>query len=193
MFVTLTLQKNMSRIGKQPITIPENVTVNIKGSQVEVKKDQSVLTQAIPTGIKVELKDKQVIVTKTSETNQTKALHGLVRSLIQNMVVGVTDGFKKTLELQGTGYRVAAKGSDIELSLGFSHPVTYSPPEGIKLEVQGQTTILVTGLDKQLVGQVAATIRNFRSPDAYKGKGVRYQGEEIKLKPGKTAKAAEGA
>ncbi len=183
----------MSRIGKQPITIPENVSINIKDDSVVVKNNNLELSQAIPEGIKVETKDNSVIITRLKETRQVKALHGLIRSLINNMIIGVTEGFQKTLELHGTGYRVAAKGKDIELSLGFSHPVNYQTPEGVKLEVQGQTIIVISGADKQLVGQVAAKIRQFRSPDAYKGKGIRYKGEQVKLKPGKAAKAAEGA
>lgn len=183
----------MSRIGKKPITIPDNVIVTIKDQKVTVKKEQTILTQIIPSGIKVDQKDNQIVVTKTTDTRQTKALHGLIRSLIQNMIIGVTDGYNKTLELHGTGYRVAAKGKGIELSLGFSHPVTYEAPEKIKLEVTNQTTIVVTGADKQQVGEVAAKIRQFRTPDAYKGKGIRYLGEVVKLKPGKAAKAAEGA
>ena len=183
----------MSRIGKQPITIKDNVTVTVKDQKVTVKKDQLSLEQAIPNGIKVEVKDNQVIVTKTATTRQTKALHGLVRSLIQNMIIGVTEGYQKTLELHGTGYRVVAKGEGIEMSLGFSHPVTYEASKGVKLEVTNQTTIVISGANKQQVGEVAAKIRQFRTPDAYKGKGIRYLGEVVKLKPGKAAKAAEGA
>ena len=123
-------------------------------------------------------------------TKTSKALHGLTRSLIQNMVIGVTQGFTKTLELQGTGYRVKPQGQGIELSLGFSHPIIYQAPAGIKLEVKDQKIITISGPDKQMVGQVAAELRHFRPPDVYKGKGVRYQGETVKLKPGKAAKAA---
>lgn len=183
----------MSRIGKKPITVPENVNVSVTGSKVIVKKDQTELSETIPSGIKVEIKDNLILVTTTDTNRQTKAFHGLTRSLIQNMIIGAIEGYKKTLELQGTGYRVAAKGKGIELALGFSHPVSYEAPEGIKLEVQGQTIIVISGTDKQLVGEVAAKIRQFRKPDAYKGKGIRYKGEHIKLKPGKAAKAAEGA
>ena len=181
----------MSRIGKQPIIIPENVTVTIKGDEVLVKKDQTQLTQKIPMGIKVKLKDNIVIVSKLKNTKQTKALHGLVRSLIQNMVIGVTEGYKKTLELQGTGFRVAAKGKGIELALGFSHPVVYEAPEGVKLEVTNQTTIIVSSANKQKVGEVAATIRHFKTPDSYKGKGIRYIDEHVRKKEGKKAVASE--
>ena len=180
----------MSRIGKQPITIKEGVTVTIKDDIVSVKSAKAELTERIPENIKVEVKDNQILVSVTKPTKQSKAFHGLTRSLIANMMTGVTDGYTKTLELQGTGYRVNSKGKDIELSLGFSHPVEYQAPEGIILEVQDQKLIIITGINKQLVGQVAAKIRNLRSPDSYKGKGVRYQGEVVKLKPGKAAKAA---
>lgn len=183
----------MSRIGQKPITVPENVTVTIDKDQVTVKKDQLELSQAIPENIKVELKDQVITVTKTKDNRQAKAFHGLIRSLIQNMIIGVTDGYTKTLELQGTGFRVAAKDKGIEMSLGFSHPVKYQAPEGVKLEVQGQTLIVISGANKQLVGEVTAKIKGFKKPDAYKGKGIRYKGEQIKLKPGKAAKAAEGA
>jgi large subunit ribosomal protein L6 len=182
----------MSRIGKQPITIPENVSVIIKENLVTVKNNNLELAQTIPADIKVEVKDNLISVTKLKETRQAKALHGLIRSLINNMVIGVSEGFKKTLELHGTGYRVIAKGKGIEISLGFSHPVIFEPSEGVKVEVKDQTTIVISGADKQMVGETAATIRQFRTPDAYKGKGIRYQGEVVKLKAGKAAKAAEG-
>ncbi len=183
----------MSRIGKKPITIPDNVTVTKTDNKIIVKKDNQQLSQDIPKGLKLEVKDSQVFVTVTDNQRQTKAFHGLIRSLIQNMIIGVTQGYQKTLELHGTGFRVSAKGQGIEMTLGFSHPVVFDPPEGIKLEVTNQTTIVISGVDKQLVGEVAAKIRQSKPPDSYKGKGVRYQGEEVKLKPGKAAKAAEGA
>ena len=182
----------MSRIGKQPITIPENVSINIEKSLVTVKNNNLTLSQAIPAGIKVENIDNSIIVTKLKETRQTKAFHGLTRSLINNMIIGVTDGYTKTLELHGTGYRVAAKGKGIEISIGFSHPVNFEAPEGVKVEVKDQTTLVISGADKQKVGETDASIRQLKKPDAYKGKGIRYQGELVKLKPGKAAKAAEG-
>jgi large subunit ribosomal protein L6 len=181
----------MSRIGKQPVTIPEEVTLEVKDNQMKVSSKGISLTQKIPEGIAIEVKDKLATVTTTTTSNQTKAYHGLVRSLLFNMVEGVTKGYSKTLELEGTGFRVEAKGKAIELSLGFSHPVVYQAPESIKVEVKDNKTIVVSGADKQLVGQVAAKIREFKKPDSYKGKGVRYQGEVVKLKPGKAAKAAE--
>lgn len=180
----------MSRIGKQPILIPDKISVSLAGNEVIVKSGEKQLTQAIPEAVTVAIKDNQVLVSVNSEARPVKALHGLIRSLIANMITGLVSGFTKTLELQGTGYRVTAKGEGIELSLGFSHPINFTPPKGIKLEVKDNKFIIVTGADKYLVGQVAANIRHFRSPDAYKGKGVRYQGELIKLKPGKAAKSA---
>jgi len=182
----------MSKIGKQPINLPDNVTVETVDNQVTVKSQKTSVSQIIPKGIKVEVKDKQVIVSRANDTRQVRALHGLIRSLINNMVIGVTDGFQKILELQGTGYRVNPKGADIELSLGFSHPVVYQPSKDIKLEVKDQKIITISGTDKQLVGQTAAEIRALKPPDAYKGKGVRYKDEVVKLKPGKAAKAGEG-
>lgn len=183
----------MSKIGKKPIPVPKDVTVTIKNDQVTVKSSKAELSQAIPRGIKVALKDNQVIVTVKSDSRKTKALHGLIRSLIANMITGVTQGFSQTLELHGTGYRVNPKDKGIELALGFSHPITYQPPSEIDLEVKDQKIIIIKGFDKQLVGQVAANIRQFKPPDAYKGKGVRYQDETVRLKPGKAAKAGEGA
>ncbi|MFC1627098.1 50S ribosomal protein L6 [Patescibacteria group bacterium] len=181
----------MSRIGQQPIDIKQGVTAEIKDGQITIKASKGELSQPIPKGIKAEIKDNQILVTRKSDSKEHKSLHGLVRSLIFNMIEGVTDGFQKVLELEGTGYRVNQTGDTIELSLGFSHPVTFKAPEGIKLEVKDQKVITVSGQSKQLVGQTAAKIRDFRKPDSYKGKGVRYQGEVVKLKPGKAAKGAE--
>ena len=180
----------MSRIGKQPITIPSEVEIIVSDNIVSVKSSKSQLSQEFPKEIKAEVKDSQVIVSVKKKTKSSKAYHGLTRALIANMIEGVTKGFTKILELQGTGYRVAQKGNDIELSLGFSHPVIYSAPEGVKIEVKDQKVITISGANKQQVGQAAANIRAFREPDSYKGKGVRYQGEVVKLKPGKAAKAA---
>lgn len=180
----------MSRIGQQPILIPDSIQVSLTADQVTAKSASAELKQTIPPGIGVKLVDKQILVSPKAATRQSKALHGLTRSLIANMIIGLTQGYTKTLELQGTGYRVAPKGNGIELSLGFSHPVVFEAPQTIKLEVKDNKFIIVSGPDKYLVGQVAANIRRFRPPDAYKGKGVRYQGEVVKLKPGKAAKAA---
>jgi large subunit ribosomal protein L6 len=186
----------MSRIGLKPIIIPEGVTITVKDKVVTVSKGEKSLTQALPQEVKVVVSENEVKVSVLKQDKTTKALHGLIRSLINNMVLGLTEGFSKTLELQGTGFRVNPKQDlpagrqGIELALGFSHPVVYTPPVGITLEVKDQKLIIVSGIDKQLVGQVAANIREFKKPDAYKGKGIRFQGESIKLKPGKAAKAA---
>ncbi|MFH0942841.1 MAG: 50S ribosomal protein L6 [Candidatus Beckwithbacteria bacterium] len=180
----------MSRIGLQAIKIPDNVTVTLQPGSIIIESGSNKLVQPIHPNIKVSQKDKEIIVAIKTPSRQANALHGLVRSLIANMVEGVITGFSKTLEIQGTGFRVAPKGNGLEFSLGFSHPVVYEPPQGIKLEIKDNKFIVVSGADKYLVGQIAAKIRHFRSPDAYKGKGIRYQGEFIRLKPGKAAKAA---
>lgn len=180
----------MSRIGSQTIIIPNDLTVTIAGGLITVKsKDQS-LSHQLHRDIQVSQKDNTLIVEVIRSTRQSKALHGLTRSLIANMITGLVQGFTKTLEIQGTGYRVTPKETGIELALGYSHPIVFNPPPGIKLEIKDNKYILVSGADKYLVGQVAANIRHFRSPDAYKGKGIRYQDELVRLKPGKAAKAA---
>jgi large subunit ribosomal protein L6 len=185
----------MSRIGKKPVTIPEGVKVEVSPRRLTVKSGQIELSQSLPAGIEVKLEGNQALVKprKSVSTPQTKALHGLVRSLLANMIIGVTQGFEKTIELQGTGYRINPKGSTLELSLGFSHPVIFEAPPGISFSVEENKIIKIKGADKQLVGQVAAEIRHLRPPDAYKGKGFRYLGETVKLKPGKSAKTIEGA
>lgn len=179
----------MSRIGNQPINIPSGVTVKLDGSTVTVTGPKGTLTQTMPREIKITEKDNVIEFTRNSEVPAIKALHGLTRSLVNNMVEGVVKGFEKHLELVGTGYRVAAEGSAIVLSLGLSHPVKIEPESGISFKVEGNNHIIINGIDKRLVGQVAANIRATRKPDAYKGKGIRYQGEVVKLKPGKSAKA----
>jgi len=181
----------MSRIGKQPINLPETVAVSIIDHKVTVKANDKTLSLNVPPQLKVELKDKQLIVSVVESSRHSAAMHGLFRSLLNNLVIGVTQGFSKTLEIQGTGYRVAPKDKGIEFSLGYSHPIVFNPPEGIKLEIQENKFIVVSGADKYLVGQTAANIKKLRLPDAYKGKGIRYAGEKIKLKSGKAAKAAE--
>ncbi|MDZ7586673.1 MAG: 50S ribosomal protein L6 [Patescibacteria group bacterium] len=180
----------MSRIGSQPITIPENITVIIGAGLITVKSKDNQLQQSLHPDIKVSQKDNILLVEVARTSRQSKALHGLTRSLIANMIIGLVEGFSKTLEIQGTGYRVTPKDKGIELTLGFSHPVVFEPPQGVKLEIKDTKYIVVTGADKYLVGQTAANIRHFRSPDAYKGKGIRYQDEVVRLKPGKAAKAA---
>ncbi len=183
----------MSRIGKQPITIKKGVNVDLKGKEIFVKGPKGSLSLAIPYGISVEIKDGEILVKRANDSKSQRSLHGLIRSLIQNMVIGVTDGYKKQLDLIGVGYKAEVKGKNLELGLGYSHPVVFTPPDGIALKVEkllgkGKNyiaTITVEGIDKHLVGQVAANIRSLRKPDAYKGKGLRYAGEFIRLKPGK--------
>ena len=183
----------MSRIGRQPIKIPEGVTVEIKDRQVEVVGPKGSLVQAIRPEIKVEIKNNQVVVSRKTESRLGRSLHGLTRTLIANMIEGVTKGFVKTLKLVGTGYRVkadpSADGKKLILSLGFSHPVEVESVEGIKFEVEGNDTIRVVGIDKALVGREAAKIRAIRPPEPYKGKGIRYLGEQVRRKPGKAGKA----
>lgn len=180
----------MSLIGKQPITIKDQVTVTLDRNSITVKGSKGELTQALPLqDIKVEVADNQVIVTRKSDSKSARAYHGLVRSLIQNMVTGVTDGFQKRLELVGTGYRVVKQGTKLVLSLGYSHPVEVEAPHGISLEVEGNNVIIIKGFDKQAVGQIAAEIRAKRPPEPYKGKGIKYEGEQVRRKAGKTTSA----
>jgi large subunit ribosomal protein L6 len=178
----------MSRIGRLPITVPGGVDIRIDGRQVNVKGPKGELSHTVAEPIKVEMENGRVTVTRPDDVNINRALHGLTRSLINNMVVGVTEGFRKTLEIQGVGYRVVAKGKNLEFSLGFSHSIVVEPPEGISFTVERPTQLIVEGIDKQKVGEVAANIRKLRKPDPYKGKGVRYQGEQIRRKVGKAGK-----
>ena len=178
----------MSRIGEQPITLPAGVTPAIDGSTVTVTGPKGELSQEIHAGIDVSLGDGLVSVTRRDDERETRSLHGLVRSLVNNMVVGVSTGFQKDLEIVGTGYRATAKGKGIELQLGFSHSITVDAPEGITFTLPRNTYIEIAGIDKQLVGQVAANIRALRSPEPYKGKGVRYANEHVKRKAGKAGK-----
>ncbi|MEM9712110.1 MAG: 50S ribosomal protein L6 [Actinomycetota bacterium] len=179
----------MSRIGKSPITIPSGVEATISGQTVTVKGPKGELSQELPSGISASIDDGVLTVGRADDERQSRALHGLGRSLIANMVTGVTEGFVKTLEIQGVGYRAQAKGKNaIELALGFSHPVNIEAPDGIEFEVPQPTQINVVGIDKQLVGQVAADIRDWRKPEPYKGKGIRYAGERVMRKAGKAAK-----
>jgi large subunit ribosomal protein L6 len=179
----------MSRIGKQPITVPGGVDVTIAGTHVTVKGPKGQLEHEIVGGVTVDRDGDTLVVTRADDSRENRSLHGLQRSLISNMVVGVSDGFAKELEIVGVGYRAQAQGPNaIELALGFSHPVRVSAPEGITFEVPQPTRVVVRGFDKQLVGQVAADIRKIRKPEPYKGKGVRYAGERIVRKAGKSAK-----
>jgi large subunit ribosomal protein L6 len=177
----------MSRIGRKPVPVPEAVTVEIAPGNVAVKGPKGELTQTLSQAMKVEQGNGAVTVTRPTDRGEHRALHGLTRSLIANMVEGVTDGFEKRLEIQGVGYRAQLKGKNLELALGYSHPVSIEAPEGIEFEVPQPTEVVVRGIDKQLVGQVAADIRKRRPPEPYKGKGVRYKGEQILRKVGKRA------
>jgi large subunit ribosomal protein L6 len=178
----------MSRIGRSPVVIPSGVDVTIDGREVTVKGPRGTLSMEVTPPIEVSQADGAIKVTRPSDEGEIRALHGLSRSLIANMVTGVTQGYSKTLEIVGVGYRVQAKGQGLEFSLGFSHPVPVIPPDGITLRVETPTRFVVEGIDKQQVGEVAANIRKLRKPDPYKGKGVRYQGEQIRRKVGKAGK-----
>ena len=178
----------MSRIGKLPIPLPAGVTVEINGQDVAVKGPKGELKLTVSKPITVSQEDGSVIVSRPDDEAVSKSLHGLTRSLIANNVHCVSEGFTKALEIVGTGYRAALKGSTVELSLGFSHPVLVTPPEGITLVVEGNTKIIVSGIDKQAVGEMAANIRKLRKPEPYKGKGVRYEGERVRRKAGKAGK-----
>jgi large subunit ribosomal protein L6 len=177
----------VSRIGKQPIAVPAGVEVEIKPGAVSVKGPKGELSQSISREMKVDLSDDALTVERPTDRGEHRALHGLTRSLIANMVGGVTDGYEKRLEIQGVGYRAQLKGKALELSLGYSHPVSIAAPEGIEFEVPQPTEVVVRGIDKQLVGEIAARIRKARPPEPYKGKGVRYQGEHVPRKVGKRA------
>ena len=179
----------MSRIGRLPIPVPAGVEVALDGQQVTVKGPKGTLAHVVSEPIKIEKsEDGTLSVTRPNDERESRSLHGLTRTLVNNMVVGVTTGYEKAMEIRGVGYRVAAKGSDLEFALGYSHPVPVLAPEGITFEVASPTKFVVKGIDKQKVGEVAANIRKLRKPDPYKGKGVRYEGEQIKLKVGKTGK-----
>lgn len=179
----------MSRIGKQPIAVPKGVDINISDGNISVKGPQGKLSWEYPESITVSVEENNIIVKRPDDTKQRRAMHGLTRSLISSMVTGVVDGFKKEMELYGVGYRAQVQGDKITFSIGYSHPVEFELPDGIKAEVdKKQTRLTVSGIDKQLVGQVAANIRVLRLPDSYKGKGIRYAEERIKLKAGKTGK-----
>jgi large subunit ribosomal protein L6 len=178
----------MSRIGKLPVAVPSGVDVAIDGQTVTVKGPKGTLSHTVAEPITVAQEDGAITVSRPDDERESKSLHGLSRTLIANMVTGVTSGYSKTLEIVGTGYRVTAKGSDLEFALGFSHPVPVAAPEGITFRVEAPTRFVVEGIDKQKVGEVAANIRKLRKPDPYKGKGVRYQGEVIRRKAGKAGK-----
>jgi large subunit ribosomal protein L6 len=179
----------MSRIGRKPIAVPSEVQVTIEGQTVIVKGPKGQLSQTLAEPIRAERSDDGTLaVIRPNDERRAKELHGLSRTLVANMIVGVTEGYRKILEINGTGYRVTAKGSDLEFALGFSHPVLVTPPPGIKFSVERPTLFSVEGIDKQQVGEVAANIRKIRPPEPYKGKGVKYQGETIRRKAGKAGK-----
>ena len=178
----------MSRIGRLPVTVPSGVDIAIDGQTVKAKGPKGELSHVVVEPITVEQNDGVIEVKRPDDARLSKAMHGLTRTLINNMVVGVTDGYEKKLEIHGTGYRVLAKGSNLEFALGYSHSITVEPPAGITFVVENQTRFSVQGIDKQLVGEVAANIRKLRKPDPYKGKGVRYAGEQIRRKVGKAGK-----
>lgn len=179
----------MSRIGKQPVPIPAGVEVNVGDSEVVVKGPKGQLSQPLLPGIRINVDNGHVVVERTSDEKRHRAMHGLARSLVANMVEGVTKGYQKNLELKGVGYRAQMQGKNLVLSVGYSHPVEIAPPEGIELEVPQPTKIVVKGIDKQLVGQVAANIRAVRPPEPYLGKGIMYEGERIRRKAGKSGRA----
>ncbi|MFE6969173.1 50S ribosomal protein L6 [Isoptericola sp. NPDC057653] len=178
----------MSRIGKLPVPVPAGVDVTISGALVTVKGPKGTLEHTVPTPITVAQDDGTLVVSRPDDERKSRALHGLTRTLLANIVTGVTQGYEKKLEIVGTGYRVAAKGQTLEFALGFSHPVTVTAPEGITFAVESPTKFSVAGIDKQQVGEVAANIRKIRKPEPYKGKGVRYAGEVVRRKVGKAGK-----
>jgi large subunit ribosomal protein L6 len=175
----------MSRIGRAPVEVPNNVEVDVSGEAIRVKGPKGELMVPVGRGVEVKQEDGSLVLERASDSPDHKAMHGLTRSLLQNAVTGVTDGFAKTLLIQGVGYRGALQGQDINLQVGYSHPVTMSPREGIDFEMPNATTIVVRGIDKQRVGQMAAEIRKVRPPEPYKGKGIRYSDEQIRRKVGK--------
>jgi large subunit ribosomal protein L6 len=177
----------MSRIGKKPIPVPTSVTVSIETDLVRVNGPKGELTERIPRDITVAQEGEELVVKRPTDRGEHRALHGLTRSLVANMVEGVTDGYVRTLEIHGVGYRAQLKGKGLELALGFSHPVSIPAPDGIEFEVPQPTRVVVKGISKQLVGEVAATIRKQRPPEPYKGKGIRYEGEYVARKVGKRA------
>ena len=178
----------MSRIGNKSITVPDGVEVNIDEHKITVKGPKGTLEREIHKNISLELKDNQIVVTRKNDEPQNKSLHGLTRTLINNMIIGVKDEFSKELQINGVGYRVAKQGKDLNLTLGYSHPVIFEAPEGITFDVPNPNTIIVRGIDKELVGQTAAVIRTKRPPEVYRGKGIKYADEVIRRKEGKTGK-----
>ncbi len=181
----------MSRIGKQPIPLPAGVEVNIDGNVVRVKGAKGEMTCTLPEAIQVAVEDGQIVVRRPSDEPKHRALHGLTRSLVANMVTGVTEGFQKSLEIRGVGYRASMQGKKLVLAVGYSHPVEMEPPAGIEIEVPRPTQIVVRGIDKELVGEIAARIRRVRPVEPYLGKGIRYEGERVRRKAGKAGKVSD--
>ncbi len=181
----------MSRIGKKPIAIPAGVEVKVNGSEVTVKGPKGTLTDTFNSRIAINVEGSEILVTRPTDEKEDRALHGLTRTLVSNMVTGVTDGFKKELEVNGVGYRVQKQGSNLVMNLGFSHQVIMPEPEGITIEVPGPNAIVISGADKQKVGQFAAEVREKRPPEPYKGKGIKYAGEHIRRKEGKAGKGGK--
>lgn len=177
----------MSRIGKKPVVIPAGVTVTLSGNDLKVKGPKGELHNSFHPSMHVEYKENEISVTRPNDQKENKALHGLTRALIQNMVTGVTETYTKTLDIVGVGYRAELKGNNLLINIGFSHPIYFMPPEGVTLATPAPTQIVISGIDKQLVGQVAAKIRSIRQPEPYKGKGIKYSNETIQRKAGKTA------
>src|SRR5687768_13379314 len=178
----------MSRIGNKPIPVPKGVTIQLEGTKMLVKGPKGTLEQEFRPEVNIKQEEDQIVVTRPAETNMHRSLHGLTRTLISNMVTGVTDGFTRNLEIAGVGYRVAKDGSALVFSLGFSHPVRIEPPDGITFNVETPTRFSVSGIDKQVVGEQASQIRKLREPEPYKGKGITYQGERVRRKAGKAGK-----
>jgi large subunit ribosomal protein L6 len=176
----------MSRIGKKPIPIPAKVTVTINGQTVTVKGGKGELTRTLPDGVTVKQEGETIVVERVNDSRMARERHGLCRTLVANMVEGVSKGFERRLEIQGVGYRAAVQGKNLNMAMGYSHPVNIEPPAGITFAVEGTTNVIVTGIDKELVGNVAAKVRAVRPPEPYKGKGIRYQGEYVRRKVGKT-------
>ena len=182
----------MSRVGRQPIPLAQDVKVDVEGRMVTVTGPKGKLArEVVHPGIRIAQEDGSLVVTRSSDEKEQRAMHGLMRTLIANMVTGVSAGFTKTLEIQGVGYRAQKQGNNLHLALGFSHPVEVAPPMGIEFTVEGNNRVLVSGIDKELVGQVAANIRKIRPPEPYKGKGIRYQGEVVRRKAGKAGKGGK--
>ena len=180
----------MSRIGRKPIAIPSAVKVDVaKGNVITINGPKGELSYSAPPALGIELEDGTLVVSRPNDARENRSLHGLSRTLINNMVVGVTDGFRKNLEIQGVGYRAAMDGKDLVLNVGFSHPVRFNAPDGISYALDGQTKVAIIGIDKQVVGEEAARIRRVRPPEPYKGKGIRYEGEVVRRKAGKAGKA----